>query len=135
MAKKHGRFTQVSVDGDDLTAMTNTSTLTRGGDEHDLTTYGHDDQVVDGGLGKQGFTMGGWYETGSSATPRATLEPAVMTVVEIIRKPEGTGAGKPTQTFDALVKSYVETNPVNDFIQWSAEFTVSDGIVDTTQGA
>lgn len=134
MAFAHGKETQISVDGDDLSAYTNTSTFTRGADSHDVTTYGKDDHVFAGGLKTGGFSMGGIYEDGA-ASPKVTLEPIIGTVVELIRKPEGTGSGLPTETFDALLTSYVETNPVADMVTWSAEFTVSDAVALTTQGA
>jgi hypothetical protein len=57
----------------------------------------------------------------------------VGTNATITRKPEGTGVGKPLETFDAVLEQYVETNPVADFIKWSAKFTVSDAIATTTQ--
>jgi hypothetical protein len=130
---QHGKDTQISVDGDDLSAYSNTSEFERGSDEHDVTTYGKDDHVVAGGLLTGKFTMGGIYENTAAVTPKAVMPPLVGTVVEVIRKPEGTGSGKPTQTFDALLTKYVETAPVADMISWSAEFTKSDAVADTTQ--
>lgn len=132
--RQHGRFTQITVDSDDLSAYCTTSEMTRGGDKHDVTTYsptrvGH---VYDGGLANDTFTMSGIYETGASG-PRAVLEPLILTVVEITRKPEGTGSGKPLETFQGLIEKYVETNPVADMVSWSCDIQVSDGVVSTTQ--
>lgn len=133
MALAHGKDTEISVGGDDLTQYTDTSQFTRGADSHDVTTYGKDDHVFGPGLGTGGFTMGGVYDSTASTGPAAKLESVRKTTTEIIRKPEGTGTGKPTQTFDAVLTSYVETAPVADYIRWTAEFTVSDAIVTTTQ--
>lgn len=133
MAFQHGRSTVVIVSGSDISAYTNTSTFTRGADEHDVTTYGKDDHVVSGGLGTGAFTCGGTYDNASSGSPRAVLEPLIGTVVTVVRRPEGTGSGKPQQSFSGLVKSYVETNPVADMVSWSAEFTKSDAVTRTTQ--
>lgn len=133
MSFVHGKSTVVIVNGSDVSTYTNTSTFTRGADEHDVTTYGKDDHVVQGGLGTGGFTMGGTYDNTATGTPRAVLEPIIGTVVTVVRRPEGTGSGKPQQSFSAHVKSYVETNPVADYVSWSAEFTKSGAVTRTTQ--
>lgn len=133
MAFVHGKDTEISVAAKNLSTYTNTSEFTRGADSHDVTTYGKDDHVHSGGLRTGGFTMGGTYDNTAVNGPAAALEPLIGTVAEIIRKPEGTGTGKPQQTFDALLTSYVETSPVADMVSWSAEFTVSDAVVTTAQ--
>lgn len=130
----HGKDTKISVDGDDLSTFTNTSQFDQESDEHDVTCYGKDDYVVQGGLLKGAGTMGGVYDDGATG-PKAILEPLIGSVVEIVRQPEGTGSGKPTETFDALIKKYSETNPVAGMITWQLDFTKSDALVRTTQGA
>lgn len=133
MSFVHGKNTVVTVDSNDLSTWTNNSQITRGADEHDLTGYGKNTHVVQGGLLKHSFTMDGNYDSTTSTGPRATLQPIVGTVVTVTRKPEGTGTGKPLESFSALLTEYVETNPVADFVKWSAKFTVSDDISDSTQ--
>jgi hypothetical protein len=133
MGWQHGKSTKISVDGDDLSAYSNTSEFEEGSDEHDVTTYGKNAHVVQGGLLTGKFTMGGVYENTAAVTPKALLPPLIGTVVEVIRQPEGLGTGKPTQTFDALLTKYVETAPVADMVTWSAEFTRSDETARTSQ--
>lgn len=133
MAFQHGKDTYVSVGGDVITAWTNTSELTRGAQSHDLTMYGANSEVHGGGLLNGKFTCGGRYDNTALTGPHAVLNPLIGTVVEVIRRPEGTGTGKPEQTFDGLLVSYVETNPVADYVAWSAEFTVSGDVAETTQ--
>lgn len=128
----HGKDTFISLDGNDLSAFTNTSSLKREADEHDVTTYGKDDHVFAGGLRAGEVSMGGIYDNGA-AGPRAVIEPLVGTVVPLIRRPEGTGAGRPEQTVNVLVKEYQETNPVADMVTWTVSLTKSDAITDTTQ--
>jgi hypothetical protein len=132
MAFGHGKETIFTVDGEDLSEFTNTSELTREADVHDVTTYTKDDYVYRGGLRKSNFSAGGIYESAATG-PRAILEPLVGTNVTLIRKPEGTGTGKPQQSVEVVVGKYVETAPVADFIKWSCEFTGSGPITDTTQ--
>ncbi|KAB1925148.1 hypothetical protein F8280_12115 [Micromonospora noduli] len=135
MAFIHGKSTVITLDGDDLSAYTNTSELTLTADSHDVTTYGKNSHVFSGGLKGGTATMGGIYDSTASTGPRAVIKPLIGTVVELIRKPEGTGSGKPTDTVDVLLTQYVETNPVADMVTWSCEMTLSDDVASTTQGA
>lgn len=128
----HGKDTYVSVNAVDLSAFTNTSEFTRSADSHDVTTYGKDSHVFQGGLGNATFTMSGTYDNGATG-PRDTLEPLVGTVTTVVRRPEGTGSGLPQDSFSGLLTSYVETNPVADMVAWSAEFQVSDDVTSTNQ--
>jgi hypothetical protein len=132
MAFVHGKDTYVSVDGDDLSAFTNTSEFERGADEHDVTTYGAEDHAFSGGLGTGAFTMGGIYDNGASG-PRDILEPLVGTTITVIRRPEGTGSGLPQDSFTGLLTKYVETSPVADMVTWSADFRVSGAVTSTNQ--
>jgi hypothetical protein len=135
MALAHSKRTFVSLDGDDLSAFTNTSNFEKNSDEHDVTTYGKDAHVVAGGLLGGAATMGGFYDTTASTGPRAVIEPLVGTVVEYIRQPEGTGSGKPQDKVDVLVKKYTESSPVADYVTWSLDMTFSDVIDSTAQAA
>ena len=129
----HGKNTYISVDGTDLSTYTNTSALTSGADSHDTTTYGKNDHVFQGGLKTGTFTFGGLYGAGVSGTPGSVLDVLVGSTVTIIRRCEGTGVGKPAESFSAVITSYVETNPVADMVTWSCEATVSDAVTRTTQ--
>lgn len=135
MAKQHGRHTYMSVGGDDISAYTNASELDRGADEHDVTCYGADghewgDDPLQKGEGK----ASGIYDNTAVTGPGAVLRPLVGTIAEIIRRPEGTGSGKPVQTFDAFIKSYKESSPVADYVTWELSFNVSGVVTDSTQG-
>jgi len=129
----HGKSTVITVATKDISQYCNKSVLTRGADAHDLTGYGKSDHVVGGGLLKGEFTCEGNYDNTAVTGPRAALQPLVGTTVVVVRKPEGTGTGKPLETFSALLEQYVETNPVADYIAWSAKMTVSDAIATTVQ--
>jgi hypothetical protein len=131
VAFQHAKSTFISLDGDNLSPYTNTSELKREADSHDVTTYGKNDHVFSGGLGKGGASLGGIYDNTAVTGPRAVIEPLIGTVVELIRQPEGPGAGKPQDKVDVLITSYVETNPVADMVTWSVDLQLSDS-VDTT---
>ncbi len=131
MAKLHGRHQVITVAGDDVKVTT--SQLERGGDSHDTTLSGDDDHVFSAGLGTGTFTMSGIYDSTAGTGPRAVLRPLINTIAEFTRAPEGVGAGKPLETFDAHITKYVETSPVADMVTWALDATVSDGVADTTQ--
>lgn len=132
MALCHGKNTYISINGVDLSAFTNTSEFTRTTDSHDVTTYGKNSHVFAGGLGGGSFTCGGFYDDGASG-PRDTLEPLQGTVVTLIRRPEGTGSGKPQDEVDILITNYTEGSPVAEMVGWSLEATLSDDVTSTNQ--
>lgn len=131
MAFVHGKDTVIKLDADDLSAFCNTSTLTRSADSHDVTTYGQDAHVYNGGLSDGTCSIGGIYDNTAVTGPRAVIEPLVGTNVTLIRQPEGTGSGLPQDSVTVLVLNYVETAPVADMVTWTAELQLS-GPIDTT---
>lgn len=132
MAFVHARDTVIIIDGDDISVYCNTSNLEQEADEHDVTHYGADDYSYKGGLLKGGLSIGGTYDD-TEAGPKAIIEPLIGTVVTLVRRPEGTGSGRPQESLSVHVKKYTETNPVADMISWSADLTKSGPITRTTQ--
>jgi hypothetical protein len=126
----HGKDTFVSLDGDNLSAFSNTSELVRTGDSHDVTTFGQDAHVYNGGLTDGTSTLAGIYDSTALTGPRAVIEPLIGTVVVLIRQPEGAGSGLPQDEVNVLVTSYTETNPVADMVTWAVELQLS-GAVDS----
>jgi hypothetical protein len=135
MAKIHGKVTFVSLDGDDLSQYCDNSELKFEADEHDVTTYGNDGHIFLGGLTSGSVTISGKYDTTAGTGPRAVILPLRGTVVELIHRAEGTGAGLPEDQVDVLVKSYVQTHPVADYVMWSVELTMSGDVDSTAQSA
>lgn len=135
MAFVHGKDTVVTVDSNDLSAFANTSEFNPTTDSHDVSTYGTDGHVFEGGLTNGTFTVSGIYDNTASTGPRAVLQPLKGTAakVTVTRQPEGAGSGLPQDTFDGLLTSYTETNPVADMVSWSAEFQVSGSVDSTAQ--
>jgi hypothetical protein len=133
MSFVHGKNTYFSLGGADLSSFTNQSSFTRAGDVHDTTTYGKNDHVFDPGLGNSNASASGIYDSTVSTGPRAVIEPLVMTKTTMIRRVEGTGSGKPQDSLDVVVMSYVETSPVADMVTWSVELQGSDAVNSTPQ--
>lgn len=129
----HGRRTVITLNGADLSIYCTTSQLEVNSDKHDVTTYGKDQHVYNGGLGDGASTMSGIYDSTASVGPRAVIKPLIGTVVQLIRRPEGTGTGKPQDKVNVLVEKYVETNPVADMVTWSCDMQPSDSFDTTPQ--
>lgn len=134
MAEAHGKETYVSLDGEDLSTFTDSTTPTSAADEHDSTCYGADGhEYASGGLKTSAYTIGGKYITGATG-PRAVIQPLVGTKVPFVYRPEGTGSTLPEDTSTVFVKSYNQTSPVADIVRWTAELTVSGVVTYGVQG-
>lgn len=133
MTTVHGKVTVLTVATKDISPYCKTSTLERGAAVHNTTGYGVDDELNAGGLRNGKFTVSGVYDNTVSVGPRNALNTLVGTVCAITRKVEGTGTGKPLDTFNAVLEKYVETSPHDDMVTWSADFTVSGAVAATTQ--
>ncbi|MEV6348571.1 hypothetical protein [Actinoplanes sp. NPDC051851] len=133
MATSHGKKTVITVATKDISPFTKTSSYERSADVHDVGGYGADDKVKAGGQRDAKFTCGGTYDNTASTGPRNALHANVGTTMAVIRKVEGTGTGLPQDAFSAVLTKYVETNPADDYVSWSAEFEISGAITTTTQ--
>lgn len=134
MAFVHGKDTVLTLDGDDLSVYSTTSQFERTADSHDVTTYGKSSHVFKAGLGNGTATVSGIYDSSTSAGPRAVIEPLIGGAnVTYIRRPEGTGTGKPQDSVSVQVVKYVETSPVADMVTWSVDLQLSDEVTSTTQ--
>jgi len=132
MAFKHSKNTVLILGGNDISEFCNTSSLERSATSHDVTTYGKNSKVKQGGLLDGSASAGGWYDD-TAAGPHDVIQPMVGTVVTLVRRPEGTGSGLPQQTVDVLVQNYVETDPIDDIIQWTVALELSDDVVRENQ--
>lgn len=133
MPKIHGKNTVVTLGGNDLTQYSNNSQLEFTSDSHDTTTYGKNSHVFSGGLLNGTGTISGFYDSTAITGPRAVLRPMLGTVVQLIHRPEGTGAGKPQDKVSALVTKYTQTHPVADMVTWAVDLQFSDDADSTAQ--
>jgi hypothetical protein len=135
MATVHGKATILTVATNDISPYCKTSSFERTAKTHDVTGYGEDDEVHAGGLRTGKFTVSGVYDNTATVGPRNALNALLGTVVAVVRKVEGTGSGKPQDAFDGVLEKYVETNPHDDMITWSADFQLASAVTITAQGA
>lgn len=127
----HGRLTKVTVATKDISPYIKTSSYEMGAEVHDTSGYGVTAKTKAGGLLDGKFTMSGTYDNTVSVGPRNALHSLVGTSVAVVRNPEGTGTGKPNDAFTAVLSKYVETNPVDDIVTWSADLEISGPVVTT----
>lgn len=133
MAKVHGKATVLTVATKDISPYTKTSNYERTAKTHDTTGYGVDDEEHSGGLRTGKFTCSGTYDNTVSVGPRNALHALIGTTVAVVRKLEGTGTGKPQDSFSAVLEKYSESNPHDDYVAWAAEFQISGAITTINQ--
>lgn len=133
MSSSHGRLTVIKVATKDISPYCSTSTFEVNPDVHDRTGYGVTWAGNTGGLLRGTFSVSGFYDNTVSVGPRIVLLPLWGTVAAVIRWLEGAGTGKPADVFNAVVGKYTETNPVDDIVRWSCDFTIDGAVVSTPQ--
>lgn len=131
MSTSHGRFTKITIATKDISPFCKTSSYEMGADVHDTTGYGVANKVKGGGLKEGKFTCGGTYDNTVLVGPRIVLHGQEGNTLAIVRNVEGTGTGKPNDAFSAVLTKYNESNPLDDYVSWSAEFEIT-GPVTTT---
>lgn len=130
----HGSKTALSVDGGNIGPWTTTSELKRAGDKSETTGYGSEghEYADDEGLKAHTFTCSGWYDKTAVTGTKAVLGGKEGQNLPIIYGEEGSGSGKPKATFTAHLDEFTTTSPVAEIVKWSATFTVSGVITDST---
>lgn len=132
MAFIHGKSTFVSLGGGDISLFTSTTDWEKSADVHDVTGYGKNSKVFQGGLKDGKATLSGTYDD-TVAGPHDIINPLVGSTTTLVYRPEGTGVGKPQETVSCVVKSYSQTNAVADMVKWKAEVQFSDDITSVNQ--
>lgn len=135
MATSPGKLTNVTVATKDISPYVKTSQLERNAGTSNTTGYAPtgDAETYAGLLRNAKFTMSGVYDNTVSVGPRLVLLNMEGTSMAIVRKVEGTGTGKPSEAFNAILEKYVESNPHDDMVTWSADFQVTGPVTSTTQ--
>ena len=141
MATVHGKSSSVVLSGmsgpvsgsQDISSYLNTVTWDFGQDVHDVSTFGVNDHVFTYGLKNGTFSIGGFYDSTLPGGPWFVLQQSLGQRPTIAFKPEGTGTGKPSHSFTAVLTNYSQSNPVADMITFTADFNVSGAVTSTVQ--
>jgi hypothetical protein len=124
----------LSVDGTNIAAYCGSIETSYSVNSLQTTTFSAGGHTYQGGMTDGSLSISGTYDDTASG-PKAVIEPLMRDgqLVEAIYRPEGTGAGRPQQTFNVLVTTYSESSAVGEMIQWASEMQVSGAVTDTTQ--
>lgn len=135
MALVHGKKTVLIVNGANISQYVKTSKYSRKRDIEKVTTYGKESVVKAPSLKDSSLDVDGNYDSTATTGPRALLQTLFDSgdLVPVIRRTEGTGSGKPQDSFMAIVASYEESNPADGYIMWSTTLEISDDVNTTPQ--
>lgn len=133
MAFIHGKGSVVSLGGSDLSVYGASVEWARKADSHDVTTFGKNAHVKQGGLLDGTAKVEGIYDNSATIGPRAVINPKIGTVVAMVWRPEGTGSGRPQDTVNVLVVGYTESSPVADMVKWTLDLELSDDVTTISQ--
>jgi len=128
VSAQHSKSTVVKVNGVDLSQYCNSSNFNRTVPAHQNTGYGKNSHTYNPGLLDGTGQIGGTYDNTAVTGPRPTIEAILQQTVPFIRQIEGAGSGKPQDSCQIIITSYVETAPVADNVTWSADFQVSGDV-------
>lgn len=133
----HGRHTKCTIDGDDISIYTKTTSWENSVATHDVTTYGptREDQEFAAGLGTGKVTISGVYDDTALTGIDVVLQPLMdaKLPVEYILQVAGVGTGKPQKKCDVLVSSFNISDPVDDMVTWTAELQRTGSVDHTPQ--
>ena len=133
MATSKGKNMVVLINGVDISQYCDSNEHHKKSEVQKTTTYGKNAHTKEGVLLDGNGSIGGVYDSSQVAGPRAILNALVGQTVPYIRRPEGTGTGKPQDLVNVVVGEYVETAPVADMVRWTCALDYSDEINSTPQ--
>lgn len=133
-ASTHGSKVALSIDGSVISPWTNASELKRAADKSETTGYGSEghEYADDEGLKAHMFTCSGWYDKTTVTGTAAVLKGKEGQNLPIIYGEEGSASGAPKATFTGHLDDFTTTAPVAEIVKWSATFSVSGEITDST---
>ena len=134
MAFVHGKDGAFSWANIDLSDFVTSVSFSPSADSHDVTTFGKNAHVFQGGLLTGTIDVEGIFDNDSNG-PRAALMPNIGKVDEFEWQPEGAGSNKAQSAGNALLLGYDESAPVADMITWTARFQISDEVNHAVQSS
>jgi hypothetical protein len=124
----------LSVDGTNIAAYCSSIEVEYSVDSLQTTTFAAGGHTYQGGMTSGSISAEGTYDDTASG-PKAVVEPLMRDgqLVAAVYRPEGTGSGRPEQSFNVLVEKYAESSAVGEMIQWSADMKISGAVTDAVQ--
>ena len=128
-----GRLAILTVAAKDISLATKTSTFSGSADFYDASGYTMTSKQKVSGIKDGKFTASGSYDVGATTGTPSALEGQEGVSFAIIRKVQGTGTGRPQETFTGILTKFDVTAPFDDLVSWSAEWEVTGDVVRTPQ--
>ena len=125
MAFVHGKGTDFSVDGNNISTYTDSVSLDRNIDTAETTAFGDDDRTYIAGLRGHTFTASGHWDSTLDGYAIGMDDGAV---VAFEYGPEGSTAGDVKYSGNALITNYSQSSGVGDKASWSASFQVTGSV-------
>jgi hypothetical protein len=138
MAFRHGKYSEVTVDGNDLSAFCDDQGFNIDADTAEVSTFGN--QSKDHVKGQYGATLelSGSYDPTETTGPAHILEAIILEdddPVPVIAYPGGNVAGQRSRAFNAFVTNYREDASVGDKVGFSATLLATGDVTAATIGA
>lgn len=131
MAFRHGRFAEITVDGDDLSDFCDAADLSVDIDAADTTTFGKTWKTAVIGAAGGKVSIKGNYDPTATTGPIAVLSSLIgAAAFPVVLYPGGTASGQISHTFNALLTGFGEGSPVGDKVTFSADL-LADGVITT----
>ncbi len=129
----HGRNTYFAVEDSTATTLRNLSpyitstSMPRGNDQHDDTTYGATGHTFKNGLTNGTLTINGFWDKTASTGAATVLDSliGVSTTVGFEFGPEGNGSGSVKYSGECTMVSVDYSAPVADLVGFTATFNIS----------
>ena len=122
MAFVHGSNATFSVDGQAITAYTESVSLSRDVDTAEVTAYGNDDKVYIAGLEGATLSANGHWDATADGYLHGLFDGAQ---VAWSWSPD---AGTTTYSGNAFVTNYNQSAPVGDKVSWSVSLLVTGAV-------
>lgn len=136
MAFRHGKWAEITVDGDDLSAFCDSADISIDVDTAETSTFGSSWKTHLAGLAGGEVELAGNYDPTASTGPAAVLMALIGgDAVPIVLYPGGNVSGQRSHTFDAILTNYSESSAVGDKVTFSATLLADGQIVTAAVGA
>jgi hypothetical protein len=131
MAFRHGRFADITVDGNDLSDFCDSADINISVDTAETTTFGDSWKTNIAGLAGATLALSGNYDPTATTGPAAVLTSLVgADPVAVVLYPGGNASGQISHSFNAILTGYTEKAAVGDKVTFTANLLV-DGQVTT----
>lgn len=131
MAFRHGRFAEITIDGNDLSAYCDSADLKIDVDTAETTTFGKTYKTSIPGVAGGSIDGAGNYDPTATTGPAAVLTSLIGAAsFPVVLYPGGNVSGQISHSFNALLTSYEESSAAGDKVTFKFSL-LADGVITT----